>query len=290
MPAADEVYRLQGGDDPECQLFQYVAKQGHYAAKGGSQQGIYCLAPSGILLASTNATQAAPVAQTMRRALDAWNKLPRERRLLAQDPNGWTGKLERDERYYPIGGLILRQYVRDLPHKLLPNDWRGKAWNQDIAWFRREEAAQFLPSKFEVGATSLLPNPLIRRLAKAHLVDMVRGQTRAFSESEIKMAYLKSTVTGVRGRTIEVRFDGETRADSGSHGMALKLIGGAAYDLNAQKFIRFELVAAGNRWGGTQYNARGNEPPSPIGIAFTLAGNSMSDLLAPERFGAYGWR
>lgn len=290
MPAADEVYRLQGRDDPECQLFQYVARQGHYASKGGSQQGIYCLAPSGILLASVNATEAAPVAQMMRRALTAWNKLPRERRLLSQDPNGWTGRLDRNERYYPVGGLILRQYMRDLPHKLLPTDWRGKAWNQDIVWFRREEAAQFLPSKFEVGANSLLPSALIRRLARAHLVDAVRGQTRAFTESEIKMAYLKCTITGVKGNRIEVRFDGETRADSGSHGMALKLLGGGAYDLNAQKFLRFELVAAGNRWGGTQYNYRFNEPPSPIGFAFTLAGDSLSDYLAPQLFGAYGWR
>lgn len=290
MPAADEVYRLQSGNDPECQLFQYVARQGHYAAKGGSQQGIYCIAPSGVLLASINSTEAGPVARTLQRGLEEWNKLPKARRLLPQDPSGWTGYLVRDERFYPIGGLVLRQYVRDLPHATLPNDWRGKAWNQDIAWFRREEAVQFIPSKFEVGATSLLPNPLIRRLARAHLVDTVRGQSRAFSDSEIKMAYLKSTVTGVKGQTIEVRFDGETRADSGSHGMALKLIGGAVYDLNAQKFTRFELVAAGNRWGGTQYNYRGNDPPSPIGFAFTLASTSQPDLLAPELFGAYGWR
>ena len=54
VPAADETWRLQRGDDDECRFFQSFADQAHYRGAGGSRQGIYVVTPAGELLASGN--------------------------------------------------------------------------------------------------------------------------------------------------------------------------------------------------------------------------------------------
>ena len=57
IPAADEVGRLQSGKDEECQLFQKIAEQGHYAGRtkpSRTRQGTYAITPDGTLLISWN--------------------------------------------------------------------------------------------------------------------------------------------------------------------------------------------------------------------------------------------
>ena len=54
VPCADEVWRLQRGDDGECRFFRAMADAGHYGKGGGTRQGIYLASPSGRLLSSIN--------------------------------------------------------------------------------------------------------------------------------------------------------------------------------------------------------------------------------------------
>ena len=57
IPAADEVGRLQSGRDAECQLFQKIAEQGHYAGRtrpSFTRQGTYATTADGTFLASWN--------------------------------------------------------------------------------------------------------------------------------------------------------------------------------------------------------------------------------------------
>ncbi len=45
----------------------------------------------------------------------------------------------------------------------------------------------------------------------------------------------------------------------------MKLLGSARFDRKQGRFVGFEVVAVGTRWGATQYNVRGNDlrrPPS----------------------------
>ena len=52
----------------------------------------------------------------------------------------------------------------------------------------------------------------------------------------------------------------------------------------------FQIVALGTRWGATQYNVRSNDrDTAPIGYAFTLAGDTPAERLAPAFLRAYGW-
>ena len=74
-------------------------------------------------------------------------------------------------------------------------------------------------------------------------------------------------------------------------GLEMKLLGSARFDRKQGRFVGFEVVAVGTRWGGTQYNGRGNDlAPAPFGVVLSLAGESRAERVAPEHFHGYGWR
>ncbi len=284
------MQNLKTGTDPECRLFQKFAEQGHYRRPGATRQGTYCVSPSGILLGSVNSNDPQRIANLLEQSLAKWNTLTREERLLPIDPRKQLDDIKRPERYYPEDGLVLNVTSRDMPRekgKTNPTraSWRELAWNQDFAWFTKAEARQFVPPEVKVGKKQELPVPLLHRIACAHLIDNVRGQTFPFEESEVKKARLSTEVTAVDGDVVSLRIEGQTRtAREGrrEHGLEMRLLGKATFDLAQGRFRTFELVAVGSRWGGTQLNGRrGDADAAPIGILFTLAPDGPCERVAP---------
>jgi hypothetical protein len=298
VPAADEVYRMQNlktGTDPECRLFQKFAELGHYRRPGTTRQGTYCVSPSGVLLGSANSNNPERIADLLERSLAKWGMLTREERLLPTDPRKQLADIKRPERHYPEDGLVLNVTSRDMPRekgKANPTrakaGWRETAWNQDFAWFTKAEARQFVPPEAKVGKKQDLPVPLLHRIGCAHLIDNVRGQTSPFDESEVKKARLSTEVTAASGDVVTLRLEGGTRtAVEGrrEHGLDMRLFGKATFDLAKGRFLNFELVAVGSRWGGTQLNGRRwDTDEAPIGILFTLAADSPCERVAPAFF------
>lgn len=293
VPAADEVYRLQNlktGTDPECRLFQKFAELGHYRRPGSSRQGTYCVSPSGVLLGSANSNDPKRIADLLEKSLAKWDTLKREERLLPTDPRKQLAEIKRPERHYPEGGLVLNVSSRDMPRaggKANPGraNWRELAWNQDFAWFTKAEARQFVPAEAKAGTKQDLPHPLLLRIACAHLIDNVRGQTSPFGEDQVKKGQLTTEVMSVDGAVVSLRIEGETRAvmdGPREHGLDMRLLGRATFDLDKGHFLTFELVAVGSRWGGTQFNGRRGDPDAaPIGILFTLAADTPCERVAP---------
>lgn len=278
VAATDEVWRLQQGDDPECVFFQQMAEKGHYGGRlGASRQGIYVCAPSGKFLASINSNSPDRVLQMMRQGLDRWQELPAEARWLTEDAK--IKPKHRWEDSYPVDGLVLNMYTRDLPANGQPDQDRASKWNQDRVWFSTMESRQWLPPKLSMDAQYELPRLLTMRLAQLHLVDMVKGQTNTFSEREIKDARIAVKIVGLTATIAKVEFIGQTHADSteqsrrtSPHGVKTQLIGSATYDRKSEHFRQFELVAVGTRWGYTRFNGRRRDPnESQIGFVFQLA-------------------
>jgi hypothetical protein len=300
VSATDEVWRLHHLKDPECQLFQEFMDEGIYAGRGGStRQGIFAVAPSGVLLADVNTTRVGPMRKMLEKALAAWKALPRAERLLPFDPETRRKDIKRTESKFPQGGVALRAYVRDLPRANLPQDWRSKAWNVDYAWFRPGELEGVIPRRVKKKAKQEWPQPLVERLARVHLLDYVRGQTTPFEKSHVHAASLVTEVVKVKKKAVELSFSGEIRLNSGpwserpdgtaTRGAKVELLGEAVYDRRQKRYTRFELVAVGVRWGRTQFNFRQDDlAPSPIGWVFTLA--PKGERVAPAHFGAYGWK
>ncbi|MCH8274168.1 MAG: hypothetical protein IH851_05200 [Armatimonadetes bacterium] len=311
IPAADAVHRLQRGRDPEALLFQLMAEHGHYGGRTvptDTRQGTYALTPSGRFLASINTNDAKRMAQMLETALATWHALTRNERLMADDPALKTREVVRVERFFPHNGLVLRVFSRDLPRENIGKGWQATAWNQDFAWFKKSEARLFLPQDFSDKSTHNVPDAVARRIARFHLVDNVRGQTSPYDNNALRRASMQMQVTDRKGSIVSIRLEGEFKTSTSGQwsvsgyrdmnkpsqqdrGVEVRLLGRAKYDQSKQRFIEFEMVAIGTRWGGTQYNGRGDDlPAAQIGFAFTLAGDSPSERVTPAHFWGYGWR
>jgi hypothetical protein len=302
VPAADEVWFLQHRDAPECAFFRGFCEEGHYGGRReptDTRQGIYCCTPSGRFLASANTTDPRALARMLEQALLRWEQVPEAERYLPEAPDPLAGRALRGEARYPEGGLVLRVTSRDLPREGAPRDWRARAWNRDFAWFRAEEARGFVPE----GDAGEVPAALVRRLARCHLVDSVFGQTVPYRDEEVLEARLVATVLGRRDGRVELRFSGRARVEArGSwpmgglrrevkemtRGFDAEIEGRGVFAEAEGRFVEFELVATGPRWGGTQYNVRDDDPgPAPMSVSFALAGEGPAERVAPAHLHAY---
>jgi hypothetical protein len=305
VASADEVYHLQTVKGREADLFRKVAEQGHYAGRTkptSTRQGIYACAPNGVLLASINTTDAGAMLKMMEKALAKWKEMKPEDRLLKEAPAADPADRTRWERLYPADGLVLKDWSRDLPCE----NRDTAAWNLDYAWFRKEEARRLLPDVIEEGAICDVPRDLVLRLARLHLVDNVRGETDSWKEACIAAAEIAATVDEVKDGRARIRFAGKTRAvavgkwrvngfdpatDDQKRGFDAKILGSGTWDLAKERFVEFELIAAGTRWGGTQYNGRAKDlGEAPMAHLLRLAGETPAEHVAPAAIWEYGWK
>ena len=299
VPCADEVFRLHKRKGVECDFFRGFCDQGHYAHRGAreTRQGIYAVSPSGRLLASVNTTDPGRMAAMLDAALRKWAAMPKSERYLTPAPSGESFRGQRGEGGYPKDGLVLRSFVRDLPREgqRVPNDWRGKAWNTDLVWFRKREARQFLPEHPKKGDKHDVPREVFERLVRFTFIDSVRGQTGPYEPGHVKRAELTAEVVSVNGSRVELKFTGSSHAETGAaqaQGRGFKggAGGSAVYDLKAEKFVAFRLVASGTRWGRTRFNFRQDDAgEAPIGFVVQLASDKPADTVAPAFWYAY-WR
>ncbi|MFT7640267.1 MAG: hypothetical protein ACI9G1_002008, partial [Pirellulaceae bacterium] len=126
-----------------------------------------------------------------------------------------------------------------------------------------------------------------------HLIDNVYALNYTYFPKEaVEKARVTATVEQVEGDLVSLRYEGETRASIVSPkkiGFEPKLLGRAKYNLKEQKFVSFELVAVGMRWGLGNCNQRHDPNPALMGIVFTLAGDSAAERLPPAFISRYGW-
>jgi len=305
VPVADEVGRLQRDADADCRFFQGFCEQGHYGGRtkpSNTRQGIYAVTATGRFLASVNTRDAAEVVGMLQKALGKFQAMRREQRT-GESPALDPAAIARFEAKRPLDGLVLQVWSRDLPRQKVTAGWRGTAWNQDHAWFRRDEVASFVPEA-TVDATREMPAALLQRLVRAHLVDNVRGQTYSHGAEHIVNARLVLRTAAVENGIHVLLLEGAVRIDRrGSWpirgygpaspqqlGYDCSLLGAARYDRARGVFTEFRLLAAGMRWGGTEFNGRQDDlGPAPMGIAFALAPAGEA-VAAPSMYWTYGWK
>ncbi len=300
VTAADETWRLQRGTDPECRFFQSFADQGHYQREGTTRQGIYTVTPSGVLLGSINDLNPRDVETLLVDSLAKWETLDDADKRMPPESELAPG--HRWEDSFPEGGLILRTYSRDLPADGKPDAEPSLRWNRDHAWFTKEEMHMWLPDDPQPGDEYTVPQLLVNRLARFHLVDNVNGQTEPYATSEIMDSVLTVTITKIEGSEISFRIEGETLTDTDGtwrmrdiefrpnrrrpHGLRAKITGQATFDRDQAAFTDFEMLALGTRWGRTQYNGRRRaQNAAPIGITFELAPETPAGRVGPAFVG-----
>ncbi|MEZ5978098.1 MAG: hypothetical protein R3F34_07775 [Planctomycetota bacterium] len=310
MPCADEVWRLQNLDEPDCVHFRKFCDEGEGGRLNGrdpseTRQGTYAVTPSGILLDKINSRDPRRMAAMLRRATARYAELEPSARLLADDPRETAARIQRAENRYPSDGLVLRVDSRDLPRpgeedaNRDDGDWREFAWNFDYAWFSRAELDRTVPKELVAGASFAFPADLVQRLARLHLVDNVRGQTAHYARDQVRAASIDAEVvellTDASGEPTAavLRLAGVVHLDDAKtkRGVAGGMQGRATFDLATRRFTAFELLVVGERWGQTRYNQRADDlAPEPIGFAVHLAGDGPTERVAPTAFWEYGWR
>ena len=296
VPTTNEVWRLQGAQDNDANIFQEMANKGHYRNAGGSRQGIYVCTPKGDLLSSINSLNADVVLNTIKAGLEKWHELPLTERRLPE--NHLLNATHRWENSYPEDGLVLTSYNIDLFTDPPTYEERSDRWNIDHVWFNKEESSQWLPNHPKVGDIYDLPGKLTDRLFRFHLVDNVRGQTLPFAPTEIKSYSLRVEILEYQKDKMRFKITGSSLAiakgewllgendwtptHSLNHSMETNLLGEATYNLTLEKFIEFEMVAIGHRFGKTQNNGRNHGPDSNyIGFLFRRSQDRTSDRIAP---------
>lgn len=293
---AGEVTILGRGRDPGSRLFQKI-KTRHVVGLG-TTQGTYIITPAGRLLTSNHNLEPLGLQRFLRRGLKKWQRLSTKERLgTPSRSQARTGT--RSE--YPKGGLVLRAVLRKFPRRN-PVRRRGfVTWNQDFAWFRKAEAAGFLPKNPGVGDRYAVPDALVHRLARNHLTDTVRAYADPYSRRHIEKANLTSTVVKRDGSLVELRLEGVVRmsqtdrprfaprqrlARRPERGYDAALLGYATFDMKTRAFVRFELVAYGDHRGGGQ---RSGTEPVPMGVAFSIVEPTPMNRVEPMNLRYYDW-
>ena len=305
LPVADEVFRLQSGEGPECVFFRTMASDGKHTEPnpGRTRQGIYAFTPRGRRLGSLNSNNATRVAEMIEAAWQEWQALTPEERLAgpALDPTP-PGRI-RYEWAYPEDGLVLRTTSRDLPEETEEPTGR---WSHDHAWFTKSEARTFVPDRLRVGERRDVPRELVVRLARFHLLDSVRGQTTAYDPGDIREAELEAEIVRVDGSRVDLLFRGKTSAH-GTRGWRTwggrrrdasieersfdtRVFGTATFDADREAFVALDWVAVGERAGRTRFNGRrADTDPGGMGISLVLAPDRPADRVPPAFFQLYGW-
>ena len=259
-------------------FFQKMADNGHYGTSGKDQsrQGTYVFTAQGKFLSSINNLSADRVLKTLEDGLAKWNALPESEKSPAAASQTELAPAHRWEDSYPRDGLVFTIYNRDLPADRDYNSKQLPTWNRDAAWFSAAEVKEMVPSDLTSGQAFDFPDFFVSRLCRLHFVDSVKGQTEAFRETEIVGSEISGSVTKRDGSILSIKVTGTTRGhcERGRRrpGVETKILGTAVYDEAKGKFLEFEFVALGERWGQTRFNDRRQQlEKTPVGFVFELA-------------------
>lgn len=275
---------------------------GHFRGKYGPTDpnqnlriGVYCFAPSGTFLSSVYSNDASVVAATLKQALEKWSRLPPKERL--GEAIDQSKSASRDDSQYPQDGLVLIEYMRDLPRKPPQDPWAAGFWNKDYAWFTKQESRKFLPPSLAVGASQAVTASIVNRILARHCIDSVYSVGQPYDSKDIKRAQLTSTILNTEGNLVHLKLTGagllskagvwritnkpEELPQPRELGADLRLLGKATYDTKARQFTQFDLLAVGTRWGGGDNGRDCDQAGGPIGFAFTLAEKRSWDRTPP---------
>ena len=299
IPVTGDDWYQRRRDDAEGRFFRKVADQGPRKGQGGStRQGIYIFTADGQLLAYRNAGQNPDVMrQVLRQGLDAWQKLPADRRRPGAVTVEDAGPPDRRyTRTPPPNGLIVKVYTRaldrDAEGRLCDADCKrgsGDESARDHLWLTEAEWRSLVPANPTAGVQFAVPAKIADRLLRFHLVDNTRGEPPHWRGHEVRARELTLTVESADANHVTLRLDGRallaTDADpaKADRGFDVCLLGYLRYDVRRRAFDRFDIVAVGEHWGHGPYTRGARPGRTPLGVAFELTtGDRPADRIPPQ--------
>lgn len=272
IPVACDDWYQRRREDAEGEFFRAVANQGpreHDGAGGPTRQGLYLFTAGGNLLGYKNHSDPEIMRRVVQDALAKWKALG-EGPQLDIPPS-----FEPDQRYHreaPKGALVLRTFTRELSEaeegELQRHGKRSPA--RDHLWILEGEWRALLPSNPEVGALVEVPEALLRRLVRFHLVDATRGEPPFWAADQVRSQVLILEVSEAEGTRVQLKASGAVALGDGDHGFEAALLGTIELDTQGPKVTRFDLVALGEHWGEGSWNRGARGGRAPLGIVFRV--------------------
>jgi hypothetical protein len=234
--------------------------EGEFARKvigsGGTLQGLHVINTSGKLIGYVYDFEPERVVAMLEKALKKFE--PTDAPAISF--------VEKDKRFVlPEGGIAVAVTTKVLGGQEPIKSEKGtlrydmeKAWKTSLGreqlWVRPEEVKAL--------AAGELPDSLVKRVVRFHLVDNTRGTPTGWTEAEIK----KQDITLVKGC---LRGTVHLETKDGKRGYRASLLG--YIKTKDGKVTRFDLVADGQFWGHGTYTPGAPPGKFPLAVAFKLA-------------------
>lgn len=267
--AIDQAYHRRQ-KDAEGRFYQKIANQSPRKIGEGTTQGHFVATADGALLGFRNNRGGERALNLLHSAL---------RRF---DP-GRTGAepLERgqvDRRYVyapPDGGLVVRVHAKILGgYEETENPWRRmfqEGLGRDNLWVRKDE--------HDALTEGILPESLMIRLARFHLVDNTRGEPPIWRREDVR-ENRSSLNDGQLNGFVHLKTKGGEREYKADLLGRVEVLDG--------RVVRFDVVAKGLFRGEGPYTRGAPKGNFPLAIGFQIAdGSDIADSIPPQ--GSRGW-
>lgn len=281
IPVAFDQWYQRQQEDHEGEFYRKIASQGPRADFNQTTQGSYVANATGKLFGYNNNYGPDRLLDLLKNGLKQFKEQDKAKNYKTAKIK--AGKSDpKKERAIPDGAVVVRVNSKVLggyerPRKKSQAIFQD-AISRDNLWILKEEKAELIAGN--------LPNKLVQRIIRFHLVDNTRGEPNMWHENEIRDAKFK---LDNRGR-LTGKFHAETK--DGKRGFQGTVFGFVRNDekLRNKRLVQFDLVARGLHWGSGTYTPGAPEGKYPLAVAFRIAaldGSDVADSVAPQ--GTKGW-
>jgi hypothetical protein len=263
-------------NDPAVHLFRDIygkqaPRQNWNPDPQKTKQGVYAMMPDGTYLSGRFVgTRPDQVLEMMEEAVTKWKLLVKERKLNPKpvpqrEALAVWKKKKQDEL-----GLHIEMHYRDLPREGTQHTKHNKkvGGHHNTTWLElsKDEARTLVPDQKN---WTEVPNEIRDKIFSKGLKDIVYGQSPDWKPADVRAGSLKVR----RGKTTRsgtvIELIGEFDLKDRSHQFQGKMLGRLLWSAKDERITRMEVVATGNRTGGTSFNFRkGDETSAPLGVSF----------------------
>jgi hypothetical protein len=243
-------------------------------------QGMYIFGADGTPYGFTNDHEPADISRLMDEAL---------RRFRAQPPRPVTISAREKAAPFsitpPATAQVLQVFAR-IPAPPSTCSFLNNGVGRDFCWVYAEEQKELARlAQGPKGSVFALPKSLVRRIARFHLVDDVRGTPNMWEASEVRAAQLTAQIVSPTQLALSGRFDLKTAR--GHRGYTGRLEGTLELAPSTGEWRRVRLLADGIAFGAGTFTP--NQPPQPYRLLVGFLNTRLpeSRLVPPEEVATF---
>lgn len=250
----------------------------HQRAEGEDTiQGFYIMAADGTSYGWLNDNDANEVSSFMDRAL------PQFQNRHAQNIQISDALMkEKWSQTPPPGTAVVRVFSRIRPLPQGAHD-SNNAVGRDHLWIYPSEIDAMIEGAEQGGAVEL-PQTLVARMVRFHLLDNVRGEPDMWKGDEIRQADFTAGARQIGSNRLAVSFAGTFNQETQNkkRGFQGHIKGELEIDKASKQVVRFRAYGEGKAWGVSRFTPNAPRGQFPLVIAMIETNDAISKVVPPE--------